>query len=33
MNVVEQAKELMYEQTKRNKAPAWILTQMAIEKG
>ena len=30
--VVKKAKELMYEQTKKNKAPAWGLTEIAIEK-
>ena len=31
--VVKKARELMYEQTKKNKAPAWGLTEIAIEKG
>ncbi len=27
------AKELMYQQTQINKAPAWKLTELAVEKG
>lgn len=33
MDIVEQARELMYKQTQINKAPAWKLTEIAIEKG
>jgi len=33
MDIVEKARELMYEQTQKNKAPAWRLTELAIEKG
>lgn len=33
MDIVEQARELMYKQTQINKAPAWKLTELAIEKG
>lgn len=33
MDIVEKARELMYEQTQKNKAPAWSLTELAIEKG
>ena len=33
MNIVEKSKNLMFEQTKLNKAPAWELTEIAIEKG
>ncbi len=29
----EKAKQLMLEQTKKNKAPAWLLTELAVEKG
>lgn len=33
VDIVELSKELMYEQTKINKAPAWRLTELAILKG
>lgn len=33
MDIVEKARELMYKQTQINKAPAWKLTELAIEKG
>lgn len=33
MDIVEQAKQLMYKQTQLNKAPAWRLTKLSIEKG
>lgn len=33
MNIVELSKDLMYQQTKINKAPAWRLTELAILKG
>ncbi len=33
MDIVEKARKLMYEQTQKNKAPAWRLTELAIEKG
>lgn len=32
-NIVELSKDLMYQQTQINKAPAWKLTELAIEKG
>lgn len=33
MNIVELSRDLMYQQTKINKAPAWRLTELAILKG
>ena len=33
MNIVELARDLMYQQTEINKAPAWRLTEIAIKKG
>jgi Fe2+ or Zn2+ uptake regulation protein len=33
VDIVEKARELMYKQTQINKAPAWGLTELAIEKG
>jgi methionine synthase II (cobalamin-independent) len=33
MDIVNLSKQLMYEQTKKNKAPSWLLTKLAIEKG
>ena len=33
MNIVQLSKDLMYQQTKINKAPAWRLTELAILKG
>ena len=33
MNLVQLSKKLMHEQTKKNKAPAWLLTELAIKKG
>lgn len=33
IDIVRKSRELMKEQTKRNNAPAWPLTEMAIEKG
>lgn len=33
MDIVNSSKELMLKQTKKNKAPAWLLTELAIEKG
>ena len=32
-DIVKLSRELMYEQTQINKAPAWLLTELAIEKG
>lgn len=32
-NIIELSRELMYKQTQINKAPAWRLTELAIEKG
>ncbi|MBN2330362.1 MAG: hypothetical protein JXC85_00970 [Candidatus Aenigmarchaeota archaeon] len=31
--LVEKAKELMRQQTEKNRSPAWLLTEMAVEKG
>jgi hypothetical protein len=31
--LVEKARELMRKQTERNKSPAWLLTDMAVDKG
>lgn len=33
MDIVEKARELMYKQTQINRAPAWRLTELAVEKG
>ncbi|HLD85529.1 MAG TPA: HD domain-containing protein [archaeon] len=33
MDIVNLSRELMRKQTKKNKAPAWLLTELAIEKG
>ncbi|MCF7866444.1 hypothetical protein K9L67_01390 [Candidatus Woesearchaeota archaeon] len=33
MNLEQKAKELMQKQTKKNKAPAWLLTELAVKKG
>ena len=33
MDIVNLSKELMYKQTLKNKAPAWLLTEIAINKG
>ena len=33
MKLIEQSRDLMYQQTKINKAPAWKLTKLAILKG
>ncbi|MBI4163239.1 MAG: hypothetical protein HY512_00120, partial [Candidatus Aenigmarchaeota archaeon] len=33
MNLVENARQLMYKQTLKNKAPSWILTELAVKKG
>ena len=33
MDIVNLSKNLMYKQTQENKAPAWLLTELAIEKG
>lgn len=33
MNIVERSRKLMYEQTRKNKAPAWLLTELSIRKG
>lgn len=33
MDIVEEARQLMYKQTQINKAPSWRLTELAIEKG
>ncbi len=33
MGLIEQSKELMQERTEKNKAPAWPLTEIAVEKG
>jgi len=32
MNIVALSKELMYKQTQKNKAPAWLLTEIAVKK-
>lgn len=32
-NIVKFSRELMYRQTRKNKAPAWLLTELAIQKG
>lgn len=31
--IVEKARELMKQQTRKNRSPAWLLTEMAVEKG
>lgn len=33
MDIINLSKELMWEQTQKNKAPAWQLTKMAVKKG
>lgn len=33
MDIVKLSKDLMYKQTRKNKAPAWVLTEIAIKKG
>ena len=33
MDIVKLSKELMWRQTQENKAPAWALTELAIQKG
>jgi len=33
MDIIKLSKELMRKQTQKNKAPAWLLTELAIEKG
>jgi hypothetical protein len=33
MDLVNLSKELMWKQTQKNKAPAWLLTELAIQKG
>ncbi len=33
MDIVNLSKELMFKQTQKNKAPAWLLTELAVEKG
>lgn len=33
MDIVKQARDLMYSQTQINKAPSWRLTEIAINKG
>lgn len=33
MDIVSLSKELMYKQTQKNKAPAWLLTELAVMKG
>ncbi len=33
MDIVHLSKELMFKQTKKNNGPAWLLTELAIEKG
>jgi hypothetical protein len=33
MRLIRNSKELMLIQTKKNKAPAWLLTEIAVEKG
>lgn len=33
MDIVKAAKDLMYKQTQENKAPSWLLTELAVEKG
>ncbi len=33
IDLVEKSKKLMHEQTLKNKAPAWLLTKLAIKKG
>jgi hypothetical protein len=32
-DIVEKARETMKEQTEKNRSPAWILTELAVEKG
>ena len=33
MDIVKLSRNLMYKQTKKNKGPVWLLTEMAIDKG
>jgi hypothetical protein len=33
MDIVQRSRKLMYTQTKKNKAPAWLLTELAVQKG
>jgi len=33
MDIINLSKELMHKQTQKNKAPAWLLTELAIKKG
>ncbi len=33
MNLVENARQLMYKQTIKNKSPPWLLTELAVKKG
>lgn len=33
VDIIEESKKLMYNQREKNKAPAWRLTELAIEKG
>jgi len=33
MSIIEEARKLMQRQTKKNQAPAWTLTELAIKKG
>ncbi|MFA6525077.1 MAG: hypothetical protein WCT33_02265 [Patescibacteria group bacterium] len=33
VDIVKLSKELMYKQTEKNQAPAWLLTEIAIKKG
>ena len=33
VDIVRKSRELMEKQTERNKAPSWLLTEMAIERG
>ncbi len=33
MNIIEESRKLMRQQTERNKSPAWLLTEIAIRKG
>jgi hypothetical protein len=33
MNIIQSSKDLMHRQAKKNKSPAWKLTELAVEKG
>lgn len=33
MTLIKKARQLMYKQTQKNKAPAWLLTELAVRKG